>query len=54
MTKSFNSSDLVRTLGATFAALVLGSTCLLAAAGPAKAHTPTVQTESRSVIIHGE
>ena len=54
MTSLFNPRQMARTLGASLAAIALGGVCLLAAAGPAKAMTNAVQTQSASAIIGGE
>lgn len=51
---TLNPGSIARTLGTTLAALILASTCVLAAANPAHAHTRPVQTQPASAIIGGE
>nr|WP_310524723.1 hypothetical protein [Polymorphobacter sp.] len=51
MTKFFNNSDTLRSLVGAIAAVVLGGTFLLAAAGPAVASQ--VQTTAESNIVRG-
>ncbi len=52
MTNRFNLREIARTLGATLAAFVLGTTFILAAAGPAEAQT--VEIQQASAIIGGK
>ena len=54
MTKFFTSnSDTLRSLIGAIAAVVLGGTFLLAAAGPAVASPSQVQTAAESNIVRG-
>ncbi|MFZ4689909.1 MAG: hypothetical protein ACOYLS_11775 [Polymorphobacter sp.] len=51
MNKVFNSSDTVRSLVGIIAAVVMGGTFLLAAAGPAVAATNSMNSTSISNIV---
>ncbi|GGI76526.1 hypothetical protein GCM10007973_11780 [Polymorphobacter multimanifer] len=52
MTNRFNPREIARTIGATLAAFVLGTTFILAAAGPAEAQI--VEIQQASAIIGGK
>ena len=54
MTNRFNPRELARTVGATLAAFVLGTTFVLAAAGPAEAQLHTVHSIAASAIVGGK
>ncbi len=51
MTRFLKSSEALRNLSGVFAALVIGGTFLLAAAGPALAAQDGMNLSSKSIIV---